>query len=549
MLERLPTSKDRLSSILSVYPSFLIVISFCVSSLFFSYLSYQSLVDSQVANEKHYEKELLIIQLQQKFDQLSLMANRYVLTGETKYFYFYTQLLGINNENTHPLSDYHLFWNVLISENPISPMPENMQKEVAQWVSSLALPEDEYALLLKAKEGLTQFFKIESQAFLEIEQQGSEHTSYEHSEHRQRAISLLFSDPYLLAQANIKNFINLFFELQQLRSYKKLQERESWHSVMSMLTLVCFLCLIFSLLYNFYKQSKHKALFAKTLKKEVSYRTFELFEKREELKMVINEMAQTKNQLVESEKMASLGSLVSGVAHEVNTPLGISVTLGSHLQDETMQLLANVKKGTLKRSDLDSFCAETIQSCTLLQANLERAANLISSFKQVAVDRSSDELRTFKMSEYIDEVILSLHPQLKKTSIEIVVDAPKDEPLMLSYPGDIAQIITNLVMNAIIHAFNKGVDKGKVIFTFSINQGEMLLKVHDNGKGMLPGTVEKIFDPFFTTERGNGGSGLGMHITYNLVVHSLGGRIKCQSELGEGTTFLIDIPMQVNQSI
>lgn len=548
MLERLPISKDRSSNMLSIHPSFLVVLISCAFSLLFSYLSYQSLHHSQSAQKAHYQSELSVAQLQQRFDQLTLMANRYTLTGEVAYLYFYHELLDVNNERQrHNKYDYHIYWQLLISENRIIPISDEIKKLYQQLIETLHLPNDEMALLLQAKKGMSQLFFAESKAFSEIDKRELDDKNYLLSEMRQRAIAVLFSESYLLEQVNIKELINKLFELQKLRRFTELQVRESQHAMMVLVTLICFLCLITSLFYNFYKQSKNKVLFAKALRSEVSNRTLELFEKREQLKVVINEMELTKNQLVESEKMASLGNLVSGIAHEVNTPLGLSVTLGSHLQDETKTLLEKIKTGELKRSDLDHYCAETIQNCTLLQSNLERAANLISSFKQVAVDRSSDELRSFKMSEYIDEVILSLRPRLKKTEIEIEKNVLPNEPFLISYPGAVAQVVTNVVMNSVIHAFNNGTEKGNISFTFLVKDEDMLLTIQDNGKGMPAEVLDKIFEPFFTTERGNGGSGLGMHIVYNLVVHRLGGTIKCKSKLGEGTIFFFCFPIKINQ--
>nr|WP_255570621.1 HAMP domain-containing sensor histidine kinase [Cohnella sp. CFH 77786] len=178
----------------------------------------------------------------------------------------------------------------------------------------------------------------------------------------------------------------------------------------------------------------------------------------------------------------------------------------------------------------------------MIQTNLTRASELVKSFKQVAVDRSVEIKRKFHVKEYIQEVLVSLHPQLKKTKHHVELLGP-DGVEILSDPGAVSQIITNLIMNSLIHAFGADTE-GKMAVEITAAGGEWLtIRYSDNGKGMPPEVVEKIFDPFFTTNRGGGGTGLGMHIVYNLVTQSLGGTIKCESEPGAGTAFIIQIPM------
>ncbi|WP_022941896.1 sensor histidine kinase [Psychromonas hadalis] len=547
MRKRSAIKENHLPSVLSLYPTSLLALVFCLFSLLFTYFSYHSLKQSQDANEQRYQAYLLATQLHQRSDQLTLMARSYAVTGEQKYFEFYNEILDIRRGKPSRPQFYHrVYWDMLMPENGLSPFPVGEKRSFKQLMSALNLFQEEVDLLFKAKNISNQLSRVELQAFSEVKSGLNSGADYASSTQRSHAISLLYHDDYLLKKTLTKRYINQFFDLQEPRSSKELALITTRYYLFATLTTLSFLLLIFFLLYNLYKQSKNKVLFVKALRKEVSNRTLELFEKREQLKVVIHEMEMTKSQLVESEKMASLGNLVSGVAHEVNTPLGISVTLGSHLHEETKLLLANVESGVLKRSDLDRYCSETLENCTLLLANLDRAANLISSFKQVAVDQSSDEVRSFKVSEYIDEVLLSLHPRIKKTAIKITVNVPPDEPFLTTYPGAIAQIVTNLVMNSLIHAFNNSQDAGNINFQLSIKDNEMLIEVSDDGKGMPFDVAEKIFEPFFTTQRGHGGSGLGLSIVYNLVVHQLKGRIKCKSILQEGTTFFIRFPMQTS---
>lgn len=259
-----------------------------------------------------------------------------------------------------------------------------------------------------------------------------------------------------------------------------------------------------------------------------------------ELHAAMAQLQDTQTQLVQTEKMASLGGLVAGVAHEINTPVGIGVTAASTLQARTTELRRLYAEGSMKRSDLDQFMDFSEQSADIIMSNLRRAADLVQSFKQVAVDQSSSERRVFELKAYIDEVLTSLRPRLKKSAHDVQVDIP-EQLLVDSYPGAMAQIITNLVTNALLHAFDDG-EVGVLRISAQMQGDDVLLDFSDNGKGIPVADQAKIFDPFFTTKRGSGGSGLGMHIVYNLVTQMLGGTVKLVSQLGEGTEFKFRFP-------
>lgn len=245
----------------------------------------------------------------------------------------------------------------------------------------------------------------------------------------------------------------------------------------------------------------------------------------------------TQNELVEKEKMASLGRLVAGVAHEVNTPIGIGVTAASHLEKELGKFEKKYENDSLTEDSFDTFLETMKKSSEILMKNLDRAASLIQSFKQVSVDQISDEDRKFYIKEYIDGIIISLKPKLK--SKNLVIDISCSPGLQIrSTPGVFYQIFTNLILNSVIHGFP---DEKEGLINISCERIGNDLKIiySDNGKGMDPKDLENIFDPFFTTKRGLGGSGLGAHIVYNLVTQSLKGSIKAHSVLGEGLSFII----------
>lgn len=253
------------------------------------------------------------------------------------------------------------------------------------------------------------------------------------------------------------------------------------------------------------------------------------------------ELQQAQKQLVESEKMVALGSLVAGVSHEINTPLGIGVTAISYMDEKSKEFQKLYEQNAMKRSDLEEYLKTVRDTTGMIQTNLQRASELVRSFKQVAVDRSVEIKRHFFIKEYIREVLISLQPQLKKTKHRVELYGSENVDIF-SDPGAISQIVTNLIMNSIIHAYDPE-DEGSITISIAQRNAELTLKYTDNGKGMPPEISEHIFDPFFTTNRGGGGTGLGMHIVYNLVTQSLGGKIRCESKVGGGTVFTIQIPM------
>lgn len=277
------------------------------------------------------------------------------------------------------------------------------------------------------------------------------------------------------------------------------------------------------------------------LEARVIRRTADLAAANDELHQAMAQLKDAQGQLVESEKMASLGGLVAGVAHEINTPVGIGVTAATHLTEATKNFRRNYDDGAMKRRDLESFLGVAEQSTDIIFGNLRRAADLIKSFKQVAVDQSSDERRVFNACEYIDEIVTSLGAVLKKSPHKVVVNC--DPALELdSYPGAYSQILTNLIMNSLVHAYDAD-DAGTITIDLHADKDGIMLRYADDGKGMPEDAVAKVFEPFFTTKRGAGGSGLGMHILYNLVNGKLSGAVTCESEPGKGTTFTIATPL------
>jgi len=266
-------------------------------------------------------------------------------------------------------------------------------------------------------------------------------------------------------------------------------------------------------------------------------------ERTQELSDTLAELQATQHKLVESEKMAALGGLVAGVAHEINTPVGIGITAASLLAEKTAAFFETYQSGKMKRSELEKFLDTAMQSSSMVLGNLQRAADLIEGFKQVAVDQSSEDKRIFKLKQYIKEILIPLKPKLKTTQHRVEIRG--DETLTLdTYPGALSQIVTNLVINSLTHAYLPE-DAGVLIFDLKQEDKQVLIEYADDGKGILQENLGKIFEPFFTTKRGKGGTGLGLHIVYNLVTQKLSGTIECESQVDVGTKFIIRLPTQL----
>ncbi len=278
------------------------------------------------------------------------------------------------------------------------------------------------------------------------------------------------------------------------------------------------------------------------LEHRVEGRTRDLRLANEHLRRTLDDLRQAQKQLVESEKMAALGALVAGVAHEINTPLGIGVTASSHLQGETRRLLGLLASGEMKRSDLDSYLAAASESSELILRNLRRADHLVKSFKQVAVDQSTEDRRRIDLANYLDEILTSLQPRLRKTRHRVEIDCAEGIQLE-TYPGAIYQVVTNLVMNSLAHGFEHQ-EAGLIRIGVRAQDGDIVVDYRDDGCGMDDEVRRRIFEPFFTTKRGQGGSGLGMHILFNLVTRLLAGSVRCESTPGQGVHFVIRFPLE-----
>ncbi|MGZ8158417.1 MAG: sensor histidine kinase [Methylobacter sp.] len=278
-----------------------------------------------------------------------------------------------------------------------------------------------------------------------------------------------------------------------------------------------------------------------TLEQTVIVRTAELMIAKTDAETALNTLQQAQEGLVQAEKMAALGGLVAGISHEINTPVGVILMSSTHLEVETGKASERYSQGELSGDELEAYFDTARQAARLMIINSQRAAELIQSFKQVAVDQTSGERREFELKSYIEEILLSLNPKLKRTAISVVLECPENL-IADTYPGALSQVLTNLIVNSLRHAYQPD-QTGKLNIRVTLLADDTVKLIYsDDGQGIPPELQSKIFDPFFTTQRGKGGSGLGLHIVYNTVRQTLKGKLQMHSAFAQGTMFTLHFP-------
>lgn len=262
-----------------------------------------------------------------------------------------------------------------------------------------------------------------------------------------------------------------------------------------------------------------------------------------ELEASIENLTYTQNRLVESEKMASLGRLVSGVAHLINTPVGIGITSTSYLIDITNEMKKIFSSNEITKQGLKSYLNSIAETSELVISNFNLVANIVKTFKQITVDLSSEDKRTFEVRKYLRDLVEGFYPTSSLNNITITIDCP-DPIIITNYPGALSRVINSLISNSLQHAFNN-IKNGEIKIKIFSNKQDLNIVYTDNGIGMSEVDLNRIFDPFFTTDRKNKLFGLGLNITHNLVTQALGGNIYCFSQENFGTEFNIIFPKNI----
>ena len=524
-----------------VIPKALSILSvvFLALVLIFSLLSYDSFKSLLKANKDRYQSYLLTEQLRLSSDQLTLMARAYAATHNAKFLAFFNQIIAIREgKSPRPINYERVYWDFLMPEKGKIPFKLGGTHPLHQLILNSGIKSEELHQLEMAQAESDELTKLESEAFRLTK------TALTRADHR--ATDILYSEKYFQTKVNIMSYINEFYRLQDKRTSMNINALTARHNIMTLSAMLSFIALVLCILLIHYFRVKASKKLLTLLQAAVDKQTLELKEKNEALNHNIEQIKLTQIQLVESEKMASLGNLVAGVAHEVHTPLGTSVALASHLEHEIKQLQQQVLAGTLKRTQLEDFLASASENSQLLLNNNERAAKLIASFKKIAVDQSSEEVGEFVVADYLTDTIRSLHHKFKHTAISVATKVNNPSAVFRSYPGAFSQIISNLLLNSLMHGFDNGCQLGNINIAIAVESEHLHIYYDDNGAGMSQEQQQKIFEPFFTTKRGQGGSGLGMSIVYNLITHKMKGQIRCESKPNIGTNFTITLPLSID---
>jgi len=317
------------------------------------------------------------------------------------------------------------------------------------------------------------------------------------------------------------------------------EPKEGFNGLTTIFTILVVLGILFSLIISYF--SNLLLINNKKLNDTVQLRTNEISQANKELKVSLHQLETTQEQLVMREKHAALGELVAGVAHEINTPLGICVTVNSYVQDNNRKLKNHFESNTLKKSELVDNFNSVEESTEILASNLERVSQLVYSFKKLATDQFLDEYTSINFKTYLDYIFKTISPTFKTSKHKIILDVPDIE--FMTFPSAIFQVMTNLIMNSYIHGFEQ-IENGEIKIHASVYNNMLMIDYYDNGQGIKEDLIDKIYNPFFTTKRNEGSTGLGMHIVYNIVFQKLQGSIEL-IDSNQGVHFVVQLPLSL----
>lgn len=502
------------------------------------YLMYGSLKTIEAETRVRYQSYILAEQVRQSSDQLSLMARAYTVTGNAKFLDFFNKILAIRNGEAPRPEDYHrVYWDMLMPHNGKAPFPDGEKKSLQVMLNSIGITPEEMQQIRLAEKASNDLTKIEYAAFQAIANNPDVNMGKEQIE----AILSLYSDDYFLAKSEIMSHINNFLFMLDYRTEQNLYTATRDHYLMSLFSFCCFISILIVLYFIGRLRKSLNHLYVSSLEAEVAEKTASLTEKNLQLEESMDLMAKTQKYLMEAEKTAALGRLVVGVAHEVNTPVGICITAVSYLEDENKRMGKVLADKRVSKGSLEKYVHTSEEISLLLHSNLDRLAELITSFKQIAADQHCDELRVIKLDDHLNDIVKSLKSESKHKNIEVVSAIPEGLQVQ-SFPGTLCQVMTNLLSNAIFHAFDGDFDEPRIEVSAKSEGSAVLITVKDNGSGIAEDIQNKIFDPFFTTKRVQKNTGLGLYAVMNLVTQKLKGTITFESSEQLGTTFYLTLP-------
>ncbi|GHG05919.1 sensor histidine kinase [Thalassotalea marina] len=509
------------------------------------YFVFTSLSQLEQTEKLRFQSLSLSNQVRQSSDQLTLMARAYASTGNEKYLRFFNQILAIRNGKAPRPANYdRVYWDFLMPQDAIESNLVTKPISLQVMLHQVGISEVELDNLSAAQAASDNLVNIEQEAFVIVAEGLQQTVPYRDTSHRLKALDLLYSEEYLQAKANIMSKVNHFMQLIEQRTSLATQKSKALNRSAVVTSSVCFVLLIFSVSLYAYFRDKYNHRLINQLYDLVDEQFQSLKDKNKTLEENAKAMKESFEHLVQSEKMACLGGLVAGVAHEVNTPLGIAVTASDFIATETENLDKQLQEETLSRSTLQNFLESSKESTRLLSKSLKRASELIRAFKQVSVDQSVSDVRKIELRAYVEDILMSVGHLFKGKDIVINNRIPQYLALNTDV-GSVVQVFTHLINNSFVHGFDNGRLLGEIDLSAKQVGECIIITYQDNGQGMDANVKNKIFDPFFTTNRGNGCSGLGMSIVYNIITSKLGGSIECKSDFDEGTEFVITLD-QVN---
>ncbi len=485
---------------------------------------------------QRYESYIIADELRQSSDDLTKFVRMYAATADEYYKSIYFEVLDIRNGDLErPLGYEGIYWDLMLADKLSSNSSDEKESLIAR-MKSKGFTEEELSLLSEAQQSSDRLVELEKLAMRATENNlnDEEKLLLESGEsQRDYAIRILNDDNYNQQKFEVMKPINTFYQMFDERTQEHVDATLKKQITIALLLLLLVLLLMASMIIIviqlFMKFSENE----KILENKIRERTQELLDKNIELQ-------RTQKKLIESEKMASLGNLVAGVAHEINTPIGIAVTVASYVDDNTSEHIEKLSEGKLSKAALTKYFSDIKDSTGLILSSMQKADKLIRTFKKVAVDQSSDDFRELELDSYLEEILSSINSKIKKTKHKIMIEKHGDLRVK-TYPGAIYQIITNLIFNSLIHGF-EDIESGNIKIIIRGEREYVSIEYYDDGRGISSDNISKIFEPFFTTKRGQGGSGLGLNIVYNLVSQKLNGSIECTSIIDKGVCFKIIIP-------